>query len=154
MIKRKIALMLTVVALAAPVVQVSALEANNNAAVIKQVEVKDAYLELPAAEGNIVDISKIKDIVRIHVQERETQNPIEGQIILNISDETKIVNEIDGIKLTVKDIKKGERIKLYFNQSNGLTSLRSYLPTMCLAEKVVVMGETEEVCSSFFRITE
>jgi hypothetical protein len=97
-------------------------------------------IKLLTTEGNIVDINEIKNGIMATVQEKNTTNPFEGQIRLAINAETEIVNEVDGKKLTIDDIKDGIRIKAYYGPVVTMS-----IPAQSTAKKIIVVKEQKEL---------
>lgn len=126
MIKRKVALILTCIALALPVGSVSAVkELKNDSSIVYGIKEVSNNVS-----GEILNIVENKNGSMLFMEE----------INISIDDKSEIINEFDGKKLTKDDLKKGMKIRAYYGPAVALS-----LPPMSYGKKIVVLKESETI---------
>ncbi|MEW9094772.1 MAG: hypothetical protein AB2417_06770 [Clostridiaceae bacterium] len=133
MIKKKVILLLTCVALTLPIGGVSAADVkkdNVGVVISSNTNSKDVKIATQNVEGEILNIRDIKNDKMLHM---------EG-INISIDDKSEIINEFDGKKLTKDDLKKGMKIRAYYGPAVTLS-----IPPMSYGRKIIVSQESENI---------
>lgn len=63
-------------------------------------------------------------------------------IVTFITEKTEIVNG-KGEKASLKDLKLGNKIKLYFEEKDGAVNLKGYVPSIYIPKKIVILDKNE-----------
>ncbi|MBU5484550.1 hypothetical protein KQI86_09425 [Clostridium sp. MSJ-11] len=133
MIKKKVILLLTCVALALPIGGVSAADVkHDNVAVVisNNTSSKDVKIATQNVEGEILNIRDTKNGIMLSMED----------INISIDDKSEIINEFDGKKLTKNDLKKGMKIRAYYGPAVTLS-----IPPMSYGRKIIVSQESENI---------
>lgn len=101
---------------------------NDNIVVAKSVILQE-YLNI---EGNVTKIEKNEDNTRILIEGERTEENLYDKIYLNITKNTKILDE-SGKKLNIEDIEEGGKIQAFY----GPIVTRS-MPPIGSAEKIIL----------------
>ncbi|MBF8983676.1 copper amine oxidase N-terminal domain-containing protein [Lutibacter sp. B2] len=85
-------------------------------------------------EGNIIEVQKTDKNTRIHIKSVAMNKGAYDEIILNISENTKMENPLDHTEISIEDLKEGDTVRAVY----GPMVTRS-LPPIGNAEKIEIL---------------
>ncbi|GAA0720403.1 hypothetical protein GCM10008905_09540 [Clostridium malenominatum] len=89
------------------------------------------------AEQKIGSIINLKDEKTAYIKSKDDST------FTFITEKTEIVNE-EGKKVSLKDIKEWNKIRMYFYKKDGVINLKGFSTTIYMAEKIVILGKVEK----------
>lgn len=89
------------------------------------------------AEQNIGSIINLKDEKTAYIKSKDDST------FTFITEKTEIVNE-EGKKVSLKDIREWNKIRMYFNKKDGVINFKGFSTNIYMAEKIVILGKVEK----------
>lgn len=97
---------------------------------------------LQSTEGIATVEQSVGSIVKFNNENSAYVKSKDESIFTIITEKTEIING-RGKKVTLKDLKEGNKIRLYFDEKNGVVNLKGYLPLIYMPEKIVILDNVE-----------
>lgn len=98
------------------------------------ISINEQKISALSIEGDIIEIQKTDQSTRIHIKGMAVSQGAYDEIILNISQNTKMENPLDGTEISVEDLNEGDHIRAFY----GPMVTRS-LPPIGNAEKIEIL---------------